>query len=104
MDTNVIGICVTILVGVIAIGVAIYFGLRSFTNGIGKKVDETKDSLVVELSGIKENIVKIITRVDDVWQLASAFMTGKAVGTVEIELKNFGKTKVSAELLSLIHI
>jgi len=98
MDVNVIGICVTILLGVIAVALAIFFGLRVFTNGIGKKVDETKDSLVIELSGIKENIVKIITRVDDVWQLASVFMKGQGVGTIEVDLKNFGKTKISAEV------
>jgi len=99
MDINVTGICITIVVGVIAIALSIYFGLRSFTNSITKRVDETKNSIVLELSGIKENIVKIITRVDDVWQLASVLlMKGQAGGTVEVELKNFGKTRISAEL------
>jgi hypothetical protein len=98
MDTNIIGICVTILLSVIGIAVAIYFGLRSFTNRISKQVDETKNSIVFELSGIKENIIKIITRVDDVWQLAAIFAKGQTVGTVEVELKNFGKTKITAEI------
>lgn len=98
MDVNIIGICVTVLLSVIALAVGIFLGLRGFTNRIADKVDETKSSIVLELSGIKENIVRVGTRVDDVWQLASAFMTGKAVGTVEVELKNFGKTKVSAQL------
>ena len=98
MDINVTAICVTIIVGVIAIGLAIYLGLRGFSNSVSKKVDETRNSIVLELSGIKENIVKIITRVDDVWQLTSVFMKGRTGGTVEVELKNFGKTKVWAEM------
>ena len=98
MDINVTAICVTIIVGVIAIGLAIYLGLRGFSNSVSKKVDETRNSIVLELSGIKENIVKIITRVDDVWQLVSVLMRGQAGGTIELELKNFGKTKVSAEM------
>ena len=91
-------ICVTIFLGIIAIASAIYFELRGFANSISKKVEETKSSIALELSGIKENIVKIITKVDDLWQLASVFMKGQTVGTVEIELKNFGKTKISAEI------
>ena len=98
MDVNIIGICVTVLLSVIALALGIYLGLRGFSNRIADKVDETKSSIVLELSGIKESMVKVITRVDDVWQLASAFMAGKSVGTVELELKNFGKTKVSAEV------
>ena len=86
MDINVTAICVTIIIGIIAIALSIYLGLRSFTNNISKQVEETKSSVVLELSGIKESVIKIITRVDDVWQLASVFMSGKGVGTVEIEL------------------
>jgi hypothetical protein len=102
MDINVTGICVTIVIGIIAIALSIYFGLRGFSNSIGKKVDETKDGVVLELSGIKENIVKIGTRVDDIWQLVSQLALlltkGQTVGTIEVELKNLGKTKISAEV------
>jgi hypothetical protein len=102
MDTNIIGICVTIFLSAIGIAVAICFGLRGFTNRISKQVDETKNSIVLELSGIKENITKIITRIDDVWQLVSQLALlltkGQTVGTIEVELKNFGKTRISAEI------
>jgi hypothetical protein len=102
MDINTIGICVTVIVGIIAIALSVYLGLRGFSNSISKKVDETKDGVVLELSGIKENIIKIGTRVDDVWQLVSQLALlltkGQTVGTIEVELKNFGKTKISAQL------
>jgi len=102
MDINVTGICITIIVGVIAIALSIYFGLRGFSNSISKKVDETSDGIVLALSGIRDNIVKISTRVDDVWQLVSQLALlltkGQTVGTIEVELKNFGKTKISAQI------
>jgi hypothetical protein len=100
MDINITAICVTIIIGVIAIALSIHFGLRSFTNNISKQIDDTRESIVLELSGIKENIIRIITKVEDVWELATVFAGGRTVGTVEVELKNFGKTKVSAELAS----
>jgi len=102
VDINVLGICVTVGTSVIAMALAVYLGLRGFSNRIGEKVDGIKEGVVLELSGIKENIIKIGTRVDDVWQLVSQLALlltkGQTLGTIEVELRNFGKTKISAEV------
>jgi hypothetical protein len=102
MNIDVLGICVTVGISVVTLALAVYLGLRGFGNRIGDKVDGIKEGVVLELSGIKENIVKIGTRVDDVWQLVSQLALlltkGQTIGTIEVELKNFGKTKISAEV------
>ncbi len=95
MDINITGICITVLLGVLALGAAIFFGLRGFTDKIGRKVDQTKDDIVTELSDINEKIVKIDTNTDNLVQLANAYLTS-STGTVTRQLKNFGATKISA--------
>lgn len=95
MDINITGICITVLLAVLALGAAIYFGLRGFTDKVGKKVDQTKDDIVTELSGINEKIVKIDTNTDNLVQLANNYLTS-SIGTVTKQLKNFGSTQVSA--------
>jgi hypothetical protein len=101
MDPNFVGICVAIFLSAVisagGIAVAIYFGLRSFTKGVSEKVETVKKEVVGELSGIKENVIKINERAEDIWQRMTAYLSGKVAGTVEVVLQNFGKTKVSAE-------
>ena len=93
MDANTVGICVSIF----AVALALYLGLRSFTKGIGEKVETTKKEVIRELSGIKESIIKISGRAEDIWQRMTAYLTRRTAETVEVVLQNFGKTKVSAE-------
>lgn len=96
MDINITGICITAFLAFIAIALAIYFGLRGFTSKVGRKVDQTKDDIVTGLSGIKDKIVKIDTNTDNLVQLANAYLT-KSSGTITVQLKNFGATKISAQ-------
>lgn len=96
MDINITGICITVLIGVICLSLAIFLGLRGFTGKLGKKVEQAKDDIVAELSGINEKIVKIDTNTDNLVQLANAYLTS-ASGTIVKRLKNFGDTKISAQ-------
>ena len=43
-----------IFFGLIGIGLAIFFGLRSFTTNTGDKISEARKDIVGELSPIKE--------------------------------------------------
>jgi hypothetical protein len=91
MDPNIIGICLSIL----ALAAAMYFGLRSFKTEISEKMETIKKEVVAELFGIKENVMKISGRAEDIWQHMTAYLSRRTAGTVEVVLKNFGKTKVS---------
>jgi len=82
----------------LSIAIAIYLGLRSFTKGVSNKVDKVKEEVVMELSGIKESVIKIFDRAEDIWKHISSYLILRTTpGTIEVILKNFGKTKVSAE-------
>ena len=100
MNSDIVGICVTIGVSVILagvmIGLAVFFGLRSFTDSVGKKVSNAKDSIVGELSPIRDRLITIDERTDTIWQFEMAKATS-STGTVEKYLKNFGKTTITAE-------
>lgn len=94
MSLGAIGIILTL----IGIALTIHFGLHSFTSGVSEKVDTLRKDLTKEFSGIKENITKISGRAEDIWQWIKLYITTKQkAGTIEVILKNFGKTKVSAE-------
>lgn len=96
MTTDAIAICVTLGSGIIflgiALGVAIFLGLRGFTNRMNDQVSDAKDDIVEELSDIKETLTKIDTTTGNLVQIA----TGAAAGTVVRQLKNFGETQIAA--------
>jgi len=97
MDVNILSICITVFLGVVALALAVYFGLRNSTNYFGKKIDDIKQDIITELVGIKESITKISTRADDIFLVATVFAKGHRTGTIIVDLKHYGKTKVSAE-------
>lgn len=70
------------LLGLIGIAIAIFFGVKSFNNNIRTKLEE-----------ILRSLVKIDTRLEDFVQ----FRDFAKSGTVEVELESFGKTKITAE-------
>jgi hypothetical protein len=100
MNPDIVGICVTVGVSVILagvmIGLAVFLGLRSFTDSVGKKVSNAKDSIVGELSPIRDRLITIDERTDTIWRFEMAKATS-STGTVEKYLKNFGKTTITAE-------
>jgi len=105
MTPDVVGICVAILgsvlIGSIAIAVAVFFGLRSTVNPLGDKLSALKDDLILELSNIKERIIKIEGVADSIWQYTNAYLQQReGIGTITRDLKNFGKTKISANPFS----
>lgn len=96
MDMNILGICITVLLGLIAISLAIFFGLHGFKKDLSEKVTTAKTDIIGELSGIKQNITKLDGRADTILQLANLYF-GQKTGTIYRELKHFGRTKISAE-------
>ena len=76
-----------VLMGFIAISVATFFGLRAFrTDSKG------------ELSTIKEKIIAIKETVGSVWDVVKRSPVFGATGTVERNLRNLGKIRITAEL------
>ena len=96
MDGTTLGICITVFLSLLAIGLCIFFGLRGFTDKLTTKITEVKDDLVMQLSGINEKIVRVETLANNIWQLASGYISAQS-GTIELSLVNFGKVTVSAE-------
>ena len=81
-----IGIAIAVFFGLFGISVSIYFGLQGFRRDIGG-----------DISTIKEKTVVIQETVKNVWEVVRRSPAFGAVGTVERELKNLGKTRISAE-------
>lgn len=96
MTPDAVGIIIAIFVGFIAIALSIFFGLKTFTGNLGRQISDTKDSLVKELSGIRDRVIKIEGTADNIWDVVKEKLFGLS-GTIEFELRNFGKTKVTAE-------
>ena len=46
MNINIFGICVTVVVSIVALALAIYLGLRSFTKEVSEKVETVKKEVV----------------------------------------------------------
>ena len=109
MDSNLIGyiaIAVAIFLGFIGIAVAIFFGLRAFRTGIMSELSVIKERIselsvirerISELSVIKERIIVIQETVQSVWDVAKRSPIFRATGTVERNLKNLGKIRITAE-------
>jgi len=74
-----------LLIGLVAIALAIFFGLWGFRRSISG-----------ELSTIKEAVVAIRTTVEKTWDLV-VVRFGEGGGTVKRELDNLGTVKITAE-------
>lgn len=96
MDINILGICITAFLSSVGLAVAIFCGLYGFKKDIGEKITNVKDDIIVELSDIKENTVRIQEKANDLWDLAKVHLPSTA-RTIEVKLQNFGNTKISAE-------
>ena len=86
MDSDAVGIGIAILLGLLSISVSIYFGLRGFRKDLGG-----------DISTIREKTVIIQETVRNVWEVVRISPALGASGTVERELKNLGRIKISAE-------
>ena len=86
MDPNYLGIAIGIFLGLVGIAVAIFFGLRAFRTDIEG-----------DLSTIKEKIIVIEGIAKNVWSVVKRSPTFGATGTVERDLKNLGKIRITAE-------
>jgi hypothetical protein len=74
-----------LLIGLVAIALAIFFGLWGFRKGIGD-----------QLSTIKDAVVAIRTTVDKTWDLV-VVRFGVSGGTIVRELDKLGKVRITAE-------
>lgn len=75
----------SLLIGLIAIAIAVFFGLWGFRNDISST-----------LSDIRDKMVAMQVTVEKVWDLASQHFVGET-GTVERSLGNLGEVKITAE-------
>ena len=96
MNINILAICIAAVLSFGGIAIAIFYGLRGFTNKLTDKLTNAKDAITEQLSGINEKIVRIEVTGDKFWELAREYLA-KPPGTVEKQLKNFGNVKISAE-------
>ena len=74
-----------LLIGLVAIALAVFFGLWGF-----------RKSVASELSTIKEAVIAIRTTVDKTWDLM-VVRFGESSGTVTRELDNLGEVRITAE-------
>ena len=74
-----------LLIGLVAIALAIFFGLWGF-----------RRSITGDLSTIKEAVIAIKTTVEKTWDLV-VVRFGESHSTVERELENLGKVTITAE-------
>lgn len=74
-----------LVVGLVAIALSLFFGLRNFGTGVRHN-----------LSDIREKLVAIGVTMDKTWDLLSLHFRGQT-GTVERHLPNLGKVRVTAE-------
>ena len=78
-----------LLIGLISIALGLFFGLFFGLAGFRKGVTS-------ELSTIKEAVIAIRTTVEKTWDLV-VLRFGESSGTIERELENLGKVKITAE-------
>ncbi len=78
-----------LLLGLISIALALFLGLFFGLAGFRKGV-------TTELSTIKEAVIAIRTTVEKTWDLV-LLRIGESAGTVERELENLGKVRITAE-------
>jgi hypothetical protein len=90
MNDTLIGlfsIAATILLGLIGIAIAIYYGLQAF-----------RKEITDDLSGINEKTTVIQENVKNIWDIIKRSTLVGAAGTVTRVLKNVGTLKITAEL------
>ena len=78
-----------LLIGLISIALGLFLGLFFGLAGFRKDVTS-------ELSSIKEAVIAIRTTVEKTWDIV-VVRFGEGSGTVERELENLGKVKITAE-------
>ncbi len=78
-----------LLIGLISIALALFFGLFFGLAGL-------RNSIVTELSTIKETVIAIRGTAEKTWDLVVTRF-GVSGGTVVRELENLGKVKITAE-------
>ena len=81
-----IGIAATIFLGLIGIAVGVFIGLKAFQTDIK-----------AELSSIRDKVGVIQQTAQNVWDVIKRSPLAGATGTVERNLKNLGKVKITAE-------
>lgn len=81
-----------IFLGLFAIAIGVFWGLSNFTSKVSKKVGSAEGSIVQKLSAIEVSLGKIDTRLEDI---SATVFSGSQ--TIEVNLRNFGKTLVSAD-------
>lgn len=74
-----------LLIGLVAIALAVFFGLWSFRKGI-----------ISELTTIKETVIAIRTTAEKTWDLVLRRFA-ESGGTVERQLDKLGRVKITAE-------
>lgn len=88
-------------VGLIGIGIGIYFGLRGFRKGIGEQLSVIKDQTkpIKDIKDMTSDMAKEIRDVSkiihDGWDIFKAQLSKG--GTVERNLPNLGKVSISAK-------
>lgn len=99
MSYDAVAICITIfvsfLIGCIGIALGVFFGMRSFTSGVKSQLADAEDKLVNRLNSIKSTVDRIDVIADKAWLLFSNKFA-PSTGTIEVNLQNFGLTKLSA--------
>jgi len=89
-----------LFIGLISIALGLFlglfFGLAGFRKGVTSELTSIKKDIITELSSIKEVVIAVRTTADKTWDIVvSHFAEGK--GTVERELENLGKVRITAE-------
>ncbi len=90
-----------LLIGLISVALAIFFGLSGFRNRVTDKLSsiekhtEPIGDIKDKISGMGERVIAIQGATEKAWDLLSAQLTKG--GTVERNLDNLGKVKISAE-------
>jgi hypothetical protein len=80
-----VAIAVTIFLGLVAIALTVFFGLKGLPKGVQQ-----------ELSTIKDAVLAIRGTAEKTWDLVVR-QFGASAGTVERELENLGKVRITAE-------
>lgn len=90
-----------ILVGLLSIGIALFFGLRGFASSIGQRLSKIQSNTepVAEIKFTLVNVDKAITgiegNIEKVWDIVSAQRFSQS-GTIKRELTNLGTIWVNA--------
>ena len=90
------GIGSSIILGLIIVGLTLFFCLRSIRSEVSTQAQNVRKDITEKLSSIDNKVTKIETLTNTVWDVLREREFG-TTGTVEIQLKNFAKTTITAE-------